>query len=238
MQSYSNSADRLMSITLALGQYPILSGRIRARMRDELFKRGVVDKHEFEAQVRKQAIQSQELEGLRNPMGEEPAEIWEERHARVRDQLTDLTFSQHLSYDLFQNLITEILNERGVERVDPNLTFNPEQAPQELIFEHAWSILKLPPEMRAKYEHHLEESIVVLIRTIISDQLPYVNIAKRWFTIPDLAEIRKHKIGTGRIGGKAAGMLLAYRILTDELSEESLALLHKPEYYFIGSNEM
>lgn len=238
MQSYSNSADRLMSITLALGQYPILCGRIRARMRDELYERGVIDKHEFEEQVRKQAIQSQELEGLRNPMGEEPAEIWEERHTRVRDQLTDLIFSQHLSYDLFQNLITEILNERGVERLDPNLTFNPEQAPQELIFEHAWSILRLPPEARALYEHHLEESVVVLIRTIISDQLPYVNIAKRWFTIPDLADIRKHKIGTGRIGGKAAGMLLAYRILNNELPEESLALLHKPNYYFIGSNEM
>ena len=238
MQSFSNSADRLMSITLALGQYPILCGRIRSRMRDELYKRAVVDKQEFEAQVRKQAIQSQEREGLRNPVGEEPAEIWEERHARVRDQLTDLTFSQHLSFDLFQNLVTEILNERGVERTDPNLTFNPEQAPQELIFEHAWSILRLPPKERAKYEHHLEESLVVLIRTMISDQLPYVNIAKRWFTIPDLAEIRKHKIGAGRIGGKAAGMLLAHRILSNELPEELQASLKKPEYYFIGSNEM
>ena len=73
MQSYSNSADRLMSITLALGQYPILCGRIRASMREELFKSGVIDTHEFEAQVRKQAIQSQELEGQRNPKGERPA---------------------------------------------------------------------------------------------------------------------------------------------------------------------
>ena len=238
MQSFSNSADRLMSISLALGQYPILCGRIRSRMRDELYKRGVVDKQEFEAQVRKQAIQSQDREGLRNPVGEEPTEIWEERHTRVRDQLTDLTFSQHLSFDLFQNLVTEILNERGVERTDPNLAFNPEQAPQELIFEHAWSILRLPPQERTKYEHHLEESLVVLIRTMISDQLPYVNIAKRWFTIPDLAEIRKHKIGAGRIGGKAAGMLLAYRILNNELPEELQSSLNKPEYYFIGSNEM
>jgi len=238
MQSFSNSADRLMSISLALGQYPILCGRIRSRMRDELYKRGVVNKQEFEAQVRKQAIQSQDREGLRNPVGEEPTEIWEERHTRVRDQLTDLTFSQHLSFDLFQNLVTEILNERGVERTDPNLAFNPEQAPQELIFEHAWSILRLPPQERTKYEHHLEESLVVLIRTMISDQLPYVNIAKRWFTIPDLAEIRKHKIGAGRIGGKAAGMLLAYRILNNELPEELQSSLNKPEYYFIGSNEM
>ncbi len=227
-----------MSITLTLGQYPILCGRIRSRMRAELFSRGIIEKKEFEEQVRKQAIQSQEREGLRNPVGEEPADIWEERHAHVRDQLTDLIFSQHLSFDLFQNMITETLNERGVVLSDPNLAFNPEQAPQELIFEHAWSILRLPQEEREKYEHHLEESVVVLIRNMISDQLPYVNIAKRWFTIPDLAEIRKHKIGAGRIGGKAAGMLLAYRILTSELPDELQSCLRKPDYYFIASNEM
>jgi len=227
-----------MSITLALGQYPMLSSRIRSKMRHELYKHGIIEKHEFEELVRKQAIRTQELEGLRNPVGEEPTELWEERIIRVRDQMTDLTFSQHLSFDLFQNIITDILNERGVQLADPNLTFNPEQAPQELIFEHAWAILRLPPEEREKYEHHLEESRVVLIRTMISDQLPYVNIAKRWFTIPDLAEIRKRKIGAGRVGGKAAGMLLAHRILTEELPEEMKSHLRKPEYYFIGSNEM
>ena len=238
MQSFSNSADRLMSITLALGQYPILSSRIRSGMRHELYKRGIIEKHEFEEMVRKQAIRSQELEGLRNPLGEEPTEVWEERILHVRDQLTDLTFSQHLSFDQFQNIVTDILNERGIQHSDPNLTFNPEQAPQELIFEHAWSILRLPPHEREKYEHHLEESRVVLIRTMISDQLPYVNIAKRWFTIPDLAEIRNRKIGAGRVGGKAAGMLLAYRILSEELPENLQSHLRKPEYYFIGSNEM
>ncbi len=238
MQSFSNSTDRLMSITLALGQYPILAGRMRNHMRQELFNRDIIQKQEFEAQVRKQAILSQEREGLMNPVGDEPAEIWKERHTHIRDQLTDLIFSQHLSFDLFQSIITNILNERGIEQTDPTLAFNPEQAPQELVFEHAWSILRLPPEERAQYEHHLEESRVVLIRTIISDQLPYVNIAKRWFTIPDLAEIRLRKIGAGRIGGKAAGMLLAHRILTDELPEEQQSCINKPEYYFIGSNEM
>jgi len=238
MQAFSNSTDRLMSITLALGQYPILASRMRSHMRHELFDRGVVQKQDFEARVRKQAIQSQEREGLMNPVGEEPAEIWEERHARVRDQLTDLIFSQQLPFDLFQTIITDVLNERGIENANPTLSFNPEQAPQELVFEHAWSILRLPKAERVKYEHHLEESKVVLIRTMISDQLPYVNIAKRWFTIPDLAEIRGRKIGAGRIGGKAAGMLLAHRILMNELPEELQSCVNKPEYYFIGSNEM
>ena len=132
--------------------------------------------------MRKQAIRTQELEGLRNPVGEEPTELWEERIIRVRDQMTDLTFSQHLSFDLFQNIITDILNERGVQRSDPNLTFNPEQAPQELIFEHAWAILRLPPEEREKYEHHLEESRVVLIRTMMPRVFsqPATSLTRSW----------------------------------------------------------
>ena len=46
------SSDRLLSIYLTLSQYPILSSRIRARMRLELFQRGLIQPAEFEAQVR------------------------------------------------------------------------------------------------------------------------------------------------------------------------------------------
>ena len=237
MQNFSNTADRLISITLAIGQYPVLSDRIRNRMRHELFRRNIITKQNFEADVREKAIQSQEREGVVNPVGEELAPIWEQRVNRVRDQLTDLLFSQHFSFDLFQQIINNVLTERGVHTNEQTLSFTPELAPQELVFEQAWSILRLPPAERAKYKHHLEESVVVLIRTLISDQLPYINIAKHWFTIQDLSEIRKRKIGAGRIGGKAAGMLLAYRILDNELDEGLKSCLHKPEYYFIGSNE-
>ena len=237
MHSFSNSTDRLMSISLAIGQYPILSDRIRSSMRTELFKRGIIHKKDFEAEVREKGIQSQEREGITDPMGEEPTEIWDQRLMRIRDQYTDLLFSQHLSFDLFQKIVTDVLGERGVQTGDLSLNFNPEQAPQEVIFEHAWTILRLPQAERTRYEHNLEECKVVLIRTLISDQLRYIDIAKRWFTIEDLTEIRKRKIGTGRIGGKAAGMLLAYRILSEKLGEDALTCLKKPDYYFIGSNE-
>jgi hypothetical protein len=237
MHNFSNSTDRLMSISLAIGQYPILSDHIRVRMRTELFKRGIIQKKDLEVEVREKAVQSQIREGITNPVGEEAAEIWEQRLTRIRDQFTDLLFSQHLSFDLFQKIVTEVLGEQGVTTGDLSLNFNPELAPQEVVFEHAWTIMRLPPAERAKYEHNLEECKVVLIRAMISDQLRYINIAKRWFTITDLAEIRKHKIGAGRIGGKAAGMLLAHRILTEELSDEAIDCLHRPEYYFIGSNE-
>ncbi len=231
-------SDELLSIYLALGQYPILNGRIRARMRKELFDRGIITIQQFETEVRETAIRSQTQEGLRNPYGEEPAEIWDMRLARVRDQLTDLLFSQHLSFEIFQELVNEVLSERGISMQDLMLSINPELAPQELVFEHAMTIERMAPAERARYEPRLQEEKVVLIRTLISDQLRYINIAKEWFTMADLAEIRRRKIGTGRIGGKAAGMLLAERILQAVGSEALKASIRLPESFFIGSDEM
>ena len=84
-----------------------------------------------------------------------------------------------------------------------------------MLFEQAMAIEKMPADERTPAEARLHEIKVVLIRTLISDQLAYVKIAKDWFTISDLAEIRSRKIGHGKIGGKAAGMLLAARILME-----------------------
>jgi hypothetical protein len=229
---------RQFRIYLALSQYPILSGRIRARMRRELFERGVISPAEFEAQARKLAMQTQEWEGLRNPYGEEPSDIWEARLARVREQQTDFFFSQYLSFELFEQTVWEVLRERGVRPSDKDLalSINPEIAPLEMVFEQAFSIERLPTEQRQPLEARLKESKVVILRTLISDQLGYLNIAKEWFTVDDLADLRRRKIGTGRIGGKAAGMLLALRILKDAGGPELLDCLRAPDSYFIGSD--
>ena len=47
---------------------------------------------------------------------------------------------------------------------------------------------------------------------MISDQLDFVRIAKNYFTADDFRAIRSRRIGNGKIGGKAAGMLLAQKI--------------------------
>jgi hypothetical protein len=98
------------------------------------------------------------------------------------------------------------------------------------------SIERMPEPERAQAEARLQEIKVVLIRTMISDQLAYVKIAKEWFTISDLAEIRNRKIGHGKIGGKSAGMLLAARILVEEGDEAIHSSLRIPESYFIGAD--
>lgn len=238
MDFIPHSTDRLLTIYLALGQYPILKTRIRAKMRQVLFTRGIIQPQAFEARVRDMAVRSQEREGLRNPYAEEPVEIWDVRMSKVRDQLTDLIFSHQLSFEDFEKIVSEVLGERGINQQEMVLSVNPELAPQELVFEQAMAIENLPEKERVKFEARLQESKVVLIRHLISDQLRYINIAKEWFKISDLAEIRQRKIGTGRIGGKAAGMLLAHRVLMETIDPADRGCLKVPESYFIGANEM
>ncbi|OGO28220.1 MAG: hypothetical protein A2Z16_15880 [Chloroflexi bacterium RBG_16_54_18] len=228
------STDRTLHIYLSLAQYPILSTQIRAHMRRELFSRGIITRQAFEAEVRDKAIHSQTLEGLHDPFMEEPVDVWEFRLARLRDHLTDFYFAYNLPYDLFEDLVRETLAERGAGEIQ--ISFNPELAPQNMLFEQALAIEKMPAGQRIQQQARLKEIIVVLIRTMISDQLAYVKIAKEWFTVSDLTEIRTHKIGMGKIGGKSAGMLLAARILMETADEEIRSCIKLPESYFIGAD--
>ena len=234
----SAPADRILHIYLSLAQYPILSTQIRARMRRELFNRGVITTQRFEAEAREKAIHSQTQEGVHDPFSEEPADVWEIRLMRIRDHMTDFYFAYNLPYDLFEQIVRETLGERGAPAKDLLISFNPELAPQNMLFEQAFAIEKLPARQRAEAQARLQEIKVVLIRTLISDQLAYVKIAKDWFTISDLNEIRNRKIGTGKIGGKAAGMLLAARILAEVGDDEIRQAIRVPESHFMGADLM
>ena len=163
-----SATDRLLSVYLALSQYPILAPRVRELMRLELFKRGFLDSKEFEQEVIRKAIQSQEREGLQQPQIEEPSEVWERRKSLVREQLTEFYFSHHLSFELIENLIEIVLNERGVTSHEALYEFNPELAPQELLFNQGMMIEKMSPNDRKELEPRLREIKVVLIRNMIS----------------------------------------------------------------------
>ena len=83
-------------------------------------------------------------------------------------------------------------------------------------------------------DHHLQELRVVLLKSLVSDQLAFIHIARRWFTAADFNMILDRRIGTGKIGGKSAGLLLAYKILQNTAPE----ILRKSpaSSYFIGAD--
>ncbi len=227
-------------IQLKLAQYPIMARRIRELMRQELFDKGIVTLETFETEVREKAIVSQYREGLRDPFAEEPEQTWNERRAIIRDQLTDFYFATNLPPNHLEDIIQVVLASRTTPQQLPiALTFNPELAPLDLLFAQGAEYEVLPPTEKAVVHHHLREIIVVLIKTLLSDQLEFIGIAKELFTIQDFVEIRRRCIGRGKIGGKAAGMLLARKILQLADPDDPLEVhqhVDIPESYFIGAD--
>lgn len=229
------SIDNVLRILLALSQYPILSVRIRHQMRKALYSRGIVRKEAFEEEVKRKAVESQTLEGIQDPLLEESNEVWLMRLTRVKDSLTDFYFAYNLPYSEFEDIARKVLAERG--NIESDFVWvNPELAPQDLLFEQAEMIESMPAGEKEKYEARRQAIIAVLIRTMISDQLKYIKIARQWFTVEDLREISRRKIGGGKIGGKAAGMLLAMRILKETAPPEIRDRFRLPNSFYLGSD--
>ncbi len=216
---------KVLELYLEITRYPILAKRIRERMREELFSRYVIAPDTFEQEVREKAIRSQLLEGLEDPYEQESPDVWQERVRQIRDDLTDFYFAYNLPHALFEEIVKSVLQDRKPEK-EVILSFNPELAPWDVLFAEADEYETYPPEEKARVKHHLQEIIVVLIKGMISDQLAFVGIAKKFFTIADLKEIRRRRTGRGKIGGKAAGMLLAHKILQRALAESEIELEH------------
>ncbi len=234
----SQSLPKVLKLYLELSQYPILARRIRQRMREEMFARGVIRPGDFEQEVREKAILSQQREGMTDPLLEETPEVWQERTEKIRDDLTDFYFAYNLPYDLFREIVSELVAQRDPGRA-VILSFNPEMAPWDLLFEQGELYENYPPHERAPFEHHLREIIVVLIKAMISDQLAFVRVAREYLSIADLKHIRAHRIGRGKIGGKAAGMILAYKVLQREAAARGVEVAQSltiPESWFLGSD--
>jgi len=83
---------------------------------------------------------------------------------------------------------------------------------------------------------------VALIRRFLTFNLSYINIAKRYITVRDFCEIVKCVIGpgqgSGRLGGKTSGMLLAYKILESAKQEYADLEIKVPKSWFITSDTM
>ncbi|MDH3815318.1 MAG: PEP/pyruvate-binding domain-containing protein [Acidobacteriota bacterium] len=80
-----------------------------------------------------------------------------------------------------------------------------------------------------------------LVRRFLTDQLDFISVGKRYIRVLDFGEVLDHILPTesryGRLGGKAAGLILAHSILQEAKREGRLAADHKiPNSYFLPSN--
>ncbi len=88
-------------------------------------------------------------------------------------------------------------------------------------------------------EANCEALRLELIRTLVTQTSEYFKRARKYFSLDDIEKIYNRLVGSGKIGGKAAGMLLARKILdqaadTDMPELKSVLLEH--DSFYIGSD--
>ncbi|MBI5531914.1 MAG: PEP/pyruvate-binding domain-containing protein [Deltaproteobacteria bacterium] len=231
------ATPKALRLYLELREYPVLCDEIRKRMREEMVRRGVIRAEQFEDEVRAKAITSQERERLDNPLQNELAEVWDLRTSRVRDILTDFYFAHNLPHSIFESIVADVLGERNKQELI--LSFNPELAPWDMLFAQGEEFENAPPEQRQRTQHHLQEIIVVLTKGMLSDQLAFVGLARKHFLLKDLKAISRRRIGRGKVGGKAAGMWLAWRALQEHSPDDPIEVgprVKMPDSWFMAAD--
>jgi pyruvate,water dikinase len=85
-----------------------------------------------------------------------------------------------------------------------------------------------------------QETLVLkesLTRMMIGNHKKLIQLADRYLTLDDLLRVRERLIGSGRIGGKAAGMLLARSVLLGQESHINFSqVLEEHDSLYIGSD--
>jgi hypothetical protein len=81
-----------------------------------------------------------------------------------------------------------------------------------------------------------QQTVDKLCRLLLGRDERMLTLAKAHFSLRDLLDVKARLIGTGYIGGKAVGMLLARNILARDASFDWTGRLEKHDSFYIGSD--
>lgn len=108
---------------------------------------------------------------------------------------------------------------RGEERLDYwNVTFN-----------KARGALSLPREQ----QEHVKKQLMYML---IGNESRMFELFNRYFSLNDILSIASRVVGTGQIGGKSIGMLLARKILETEGEACFIPFLEPHDSYYLGAD--
>jgi hypothetical protein len=117
------------------------------------------------------------------------------------------------------------LTDRSVAGGERNLDY------WDRIFQQAINLLQDPQAISER-----QEMVETLSHVLIGREKRMLSLVKEYFTLEDLVEIKKRLIGTGFIGGKSVGMLLARNILRKDTGFDWTEKLELQDSYYIGSD--
>lgn len=117
------------------------------------------------------------------------------------------------------------LSKRGAESAERNLDF------WDRLFFRAEDLSKT-----ARRDGQKNQMLKHLNRILLGREARMLALVEQYFSLEDLLNIKSRLVGSGFIGGKALGMLLARKILSHDRSFDWSKVLEPHDSFFIGSD--
>lgn len=213
-----------------IARYPDLLAQMRATFLDVLVERGIVTREG----LRGRALRQMQADGV----ADTPAV-----QAEYCDALVDLLFADALPEEEAENWINLVRKRDRCQQLGRVVAS--EHATPRAIWQALREFCDIPKGELSISPAEAEGIRVSLLSYYISSQLPFVGIAKSHVTIRDIDAILGHTVGhlahPGRLGGKAAGMIVAEKILLPILGERDpdfAAHIAVPDTWYISSGVM
>jgi hypothetical protein len=210
-----------------ISQYPNLLGLIRSTFMEILDKKGIITR----SRLYEQALEELKKDGLPD------TEANRQEHLEA---LIDYYFATHLSPSEIENYINLARKKDKAQTLSKIV--NQDQASSLKIFNALREFCEIPKGEVYISREEAEGIRVALISRFISNQLPFISLAKNHITIRDVDSLLEHtrwsRKRPGKLGGKAAGMILAHKILLPILEERDPELeeyIRVPETWYLNS---
>jgi hypothetical protein len=163
--------------------------------------------------------------------------------AEYTDSIIDLLFASVFSPEEVENWVNLVRKRDRCQEL--GRVVSGEHASAEAIWRALREFCDIPKGELYISREEAEGIRVALLSHYISSQLPFIGIAKNHVTIRDIDAVLGHTIGhvtyPGRLGGKAAGMIVAQKILLPILSERDPDFekyIAVPDTWYISSGVM
>jgi hypothetical protein len=210
-----------------MNQYPGLVGLMRSIFLEVLEQRGVVTRDRLHAQALGQ-------------MQRDNVPDTETNRQEYIEALIDTCVVQSLSPSDIENYINLARKRDNAQTL--SILVNRDQASNEEIVKALREFCDIPKGEVYISREEAEGIRVALISRFISSQLPFVSLAKNFITIRDIDGILQNTLFSrrrpGKLGGKAAGMILAHKILLPTLEKKDPELekmVRVPDTWYLNS---
>jgi hypothetical protein len=210
-----------------INQYPNLVGLIRSIFMDVLEQRGIITREK----LYQQALEGLKADGLPDT---------EANRQDYLEALIDSYFVNHLKPNEIEDYINLARKKDKCQTL--SMVANRDQATSMEVFKALREFCDIPKGEVYISREEAEGIRVALVTRFISSQLPFISLAKNYITIRDIDSILQRTLWSrkrpGKLGGKAAGMILALRILLPILEKKEPELeevIRIPDTWYLNS---